>query len=587
MCGIVGFLGVRKQTGFVVEKLKYLEYRGYDSAGIASFDNSKLSIFKALGSISELEKEIPSDSFSTCAIAHTRWATHGGANIINAHPHVSKNGIWTIVHNGIVENFDKLKSQLSCTPKSETDTAVVAQLLEDAGADSVQSFIDVIGCLSGSYAIVALNSNHPDRLYFARKKSPLYVADSKHYSLIASDPICFAGDFEKYYQVDDGECGIVQGGRVVFFDLKKQQVKKHRVLINDFFEFASKQNYPHFMLKEIFEQPFSLSSQVEFYKKTGILNQFTKTFFDNFQKVKIVGCGTAYHASLIGSFYLKKMLGIEASAEIASEYVYNRPIFDNEKTLAIFVSQSGETADTILAQKIAKSHGSTCVALTNVPYSSLAKNADIVLPICAGPEIAVASTKAYVCQLSALFMLCKHLENQKYNKSYDYFSALKSLSKTLLNFNKNKIDEISKNIKDSSNVIFIGKGIDSVTAKEASLKLKEIAYINSSDYPAGELKHGYLALVESGTTMFVFVTNKALEKKTINSSHEAVSRGANSVLVSCFNDLSPDILIHENDEFLSPISSIVPLQYLAYRVSVLSGYNPDKPRNLAKSVTVE
>lgn len=587
MCGIVGFLGARKQLKTIVEKLKNLEYRGYDSAGIASFDGSKLSVFKAMGSISELEKSIPEKAYSTCAIAHTRWATHGSASLINTHPHTSKNGVWTIVHNGIIENFEELKVQLSCTPKSDTDTAVVAQLLEDVGADSVQSFIDVINCLSGSYAIVAINSNHPDRIYFAKKKSPLYVADSKKYSLIASDPICFAGEFEKYFEVDEGECGIIQNGKIAFFDSQKNQVKKHHVLIDKSFEFSSKQHYAHFMLKEIFEQPSSLLSQVEFFKKTGVLNRFTKSFIEGFKRVRLVGCGTAYHASLVGSFYFKKMLGIEATAEIASEYIYSQPIFDDEHTLAVFVSQSGETADTILAQKIAKSHGATCLALTNVTYSSLAKNADIVIPICAGPEIAVASTKAYVCQLSALFMLCKHLENQIFNNHYNYYSAVENLSKKLFDFNQNKIDEIAKNIKNSKSVIFIGKGIDWVTAKEASLKLKEIAYINSSDYPAGELKHGYLALVENETTIFVFVTNKTIENKTINSLHEAVSRGASSVLISCFDDNSPDVLIHEHDEFLAPISCIVPLQYLAYKVSILRGNNPDKPRNLAKSVTVE
>lgn len=592
MCGIVGYVGGKKPAKDIIKILKKLEYRGYDSAGIANLSGRNIEMYKAVGNISNLDKKITDDMIFNCAIAHTRWATHGEPNEINAHPHSSKNNDWVIVHNGIIENYKELKNNLKNNTKSETDTEVVAELLEENNVTKIEDFIKTFESVEGSYAIVGFNKNKENELFLARKRSPLYISkNEKGEILVASDPICFVGFSKKYYVFSDDEFALAKNGKIEFYNKNQEKLEKDEIKLDDDFENAEKQEYAHFMIKEIMEQPEALKRQIKMFKDSLVLEKFTKEFFEKFNSVHFIGCGTAYNASLIGARYFEKLLLMKSYAEMASEFIYNEPIFADEKSLFIFVSQSGETADTLRALEIAKQKGATTIALTNVLYSSLAKMADFVIPVCAGPEIAVASTKAYVCQLSALYMLSSSLKSKITLENIDYFSDIERVVKNILNFDFNKLDKLAEDIKLRSDAVFIGKDLDYVTAGEASLKLKEVAYINSSSYPSGELKHGYLALVEKGTPLIVLANNKKINQKTFNSASEAESRGAVEIILTNEEQdkFSNKIVFNftEKNELLLPMLTIAPLQYLAYKTSVLKGINPDQPRNLAKSVTVE
>ena len=406
MCGIVGFCGKNKSIKNIVKILKNLEYRGYDSSGVTFFDGENLKTIKAVGNISKLENKIDDEIQTTCAIAHTRWATHGKPNEQNAHPHSSVNGVWSLVHNGIIENFDELKEGLLHKPKSETDTAVIPCLLEEKNAQTIQGFIGVCERLKGSYALVAMRSDMKNTLFIAKNKSPLYVSQNNNGEiLIASDPICFAGFSGSYYSLDNHEFALIQNNEIKFFDALKNVIYKQTKAIDNLIESANINNYPHFMLKEIFEQSEALNRLVETYKRTKVLEIFDEEFVFKFKHIKLVGCGTAYHASMMGAKFLAKQTGLDVTFEMASEFIYEQPVFADEQSLFIFVSQSGETADTLQALEIAKKCGSKTIALTNVLHSTLASKCDYILPVCAGPEIAVASTKAYTSQVTLLAIL--------------------------------------------------------------------------------------------------------------------------------------------------------------------------------------
>lgn len=589
MCGIVGYIGKGKSRQYVVSRLKKLEYRGYDSSGIAFNNGDKIDSVKAVGNIANLENLIKEENDIQCAIAHTRWATHGKPSVRNCHPHSSWDGTWSIVHNGIIENYQEIKENLKTPTDSDTDTSTVSQLLEERNARSIGDFVEVFKEVEGSYAIVAMNSEKLDELFIAKNRSPLYVAENAGEFLVASDPICFVGFAKEYYSLSNYEYAHIANGKIKFFDLNMNELSKTTTVLDDCFEETQKFDYPHFMLKEIMEQPEALKRQVKTYRDTNVLAKFDKSFLNKFDYIEFIGCGTAYHASMVGARYIEKLTGIRSSAEIASEFIYKEPVFASDKTLFVFVSQSGETADTLMAMNIAKEHGATCIALTNVLYSTIAKQADMVLPVCAGPEIAVASTKAYVCQLSALYMFAKHLNNQINSTNYDYLKDIELVANKILDFDKESISRIADTIKDEMNPIFIGKDLDYIAACEASLKLKEVAYVNATNYPSGELKHGFLALIEDNTPLIVFATEEKVRVKTLNAAHEATSRGAFQITIT--NDASLDcdnlIVIDVENELLMPMLEIAPMQYLAYEVSVKKGINPDQPRNLAKSVTVE
>lgn len=587
MCGIVGYVGKEKQTKSLIKILQKLEYRGYDSAGFASLKNSNFEVLKKCGSINNLFESVAEENLSTCFISHTRWATHGKATEQNAHPHLSNKEYFAVVHNGIIENYEVLKKEYNLTLKSDTDTEVVAEILEKFNARTIFDFIDTFKIVKGSYAILALSKNKQNTMFLAKEKSPLYVAQNENGdTLVASDPICFVGFSGDYYSFNDGEFVEVNGNEIVFYNSQKNKIKKPSLMLDDFFETSNKGHFKHFMLKEIYEEKDALLRQVKVYEEKEVLKKFSENFISKFKEIKFIGCGTAYHAGLMGAKFVEKILNIKSSTEIASEFIYQKPNFISKETLYIFVSQSGETADTLLAHEMVKSEGATTIALTNVLYSSLAKKSDFVLPILAGVEIAVASTKAYVCMLSSIYLFCESmLSKNDYEKALE---KVKYLAEKITCFDTAKIDKIAETLVSQKEAVFIGKGMDYITALEGSLKLKEITYINANAYPAGELKHGFLALVEKGTPLFVFMNEKDLLIKTKSSVKEAESRGAKSIVfTNQKSGFETEIDIQENDEFLLQIAAISPMQYLAYKVSVLKSINPDKPRNLAKSVTVE
>lgn len=593
MCGIVGYLGTSRNAKYVIDKLKNLEYRGYDSSGIADLTDGKLTIKKAVGKIANLDNVVGDNMQVTCAIAHTRWATHGVPSETNAHPHSSVNSEWTIVHNGIIENYNELKAGLKNKDKlqSATDTVVVAELLEERKVVDINGFIDTCNLLNGSFAFVAINKANPNKLFLARNKSPLYCSFNNGEVLVASDPICFSGVTEYYYGLNNGEFAECSTSGIVFYDRNKNILHKEETKLDEIFEDAGKGEYDHFMLKEIMEESVALNRIVKSYTDNNVFNKFDSSFYEKYKKVEFIGCGTAYHAGLMGARFIEKIARIPSCATIASEFIYMDPIVSKD-TLYVFVSQSGETADTLRAMELVKERGCDSVAITNVLYSSLSKAVDYVFPVCAGPEIAVASTKAYVCQIAVLYCFATHLKNLKTCKNKDYLSEIKALSKVILNIDKTTIEKIADELKSQHDCIYIGKDLDYITACEACLKLKEIAYISASSYPSGELKHGFLALIEEGSFIFVLANHKSINSKTYNSANEAISRGAKAVLIgnnTGTENFKPAYTINlpDLDELLLPMASIVPLQYLAYLVSIKKGINPDTPRNLAKSVTVE
>ena len=581
MCGIVGYLGQKIEANWLVGILKKLEYRGYDSSGLAGFNENGLKIIKKTGQIKNLEEALPKTWEIELGVAHTRWATHGVPSEQNAHPHISGDGKWALVHNGIIENADHLKKHYCLKPKGETDTEVLTEFLALKSPKTLQEFVRVFDEVEGSYAIICQNTSEK-KLYLAKKASPLYVAeDLKHNFLIASDPICFSSFANTSFMLQDGVFGEIDAHKIAFCDERGNERNLEKINLENCQVVCKETAVESFMLKEIFDQPIALRRQVENYQKNKVLDRFDKEFIKKFNKVILVGCGSAYHAGLVGAKYFQEVLGISSQALVASEFVYNKNVFDN-KTLFVLISQSGETADTINALKIIKEKNVFTVAVTNVAYSSLAQKVDVVVDICAGPEIAVASTKAYVCMLSAIYLMVMQMNGQ----AQKAFKEIEDAATKLLDFDFEKVESLARTLKNQNIVVMLGKNFDYVTALEASLKLKEIAYIYTMALPSGELKHGYLALVESGTQILSFATQKVLMQKNINAGLEAESRGGVVTLVSPWAK-EEQIKLKETNHLIMPIVSIVPMQYLAYRVSILKGLSPDKPRNLAKSVTVE
>ena len=587
MCGIVGAIKTEGAKESVLKGLKLVQYRGYDSSGICLKDGKNLEIYKARGVIEKLEEKVP-NSFSPVAIGHTRWATHGAVCEKNAHPIEGGNRDWVVVHNGIIENFKKMTDELACEGvsfKTDTDTEVIAALLAlNNFRDPIKNICWVMKKLQGSFAFCAVKKEDENVIYAARFKSPLYAFCDGQVSMVASDPACFPeGD---YFKFEDGEICRLKKEEIEFFDQSGKKVNKEKITYKKINSSADKGDFQHFMLKEIYETPEALNRlAINFMNLDYDLLKKLK-----FDKIKLIGCGTAYHSCLMGASYLRTYLKTDAEAVQASEFRYDDYAI-TAKTLCIFVSQSGETADTIAALEKAKKKRATTISLTNVLHSSLAEMSDIVLPISAGPEIAVASTKAYSCQVAALYMLAKALKGEK--QFYKSIKEVKDLGTTIKELFIN-MSEFAADIYRNEKVFFIGKGADYVTALEGALKLKEISYINCNAYPAGELKHGVLALIENKTPVIVIVTDEKIYDKTMNSALEAKSRGAKLYLIS---NNPPNACELESFEMclslpaapkpLRSILAVLPLQLLSYNVSVMRGIDPDKPRNLAKSVTVE
>ena len=614
MCGIVGYIGNNKAKEILINGLKCLEYRGYDSAGIATIENNKITVMKEKGRVSNLESLDGIDKLSgTVGIAHTRWATHGKPSKENAHPHLDNSNRFAVVHNGIIENYADLRKFLTDNGYhfvSQTDTEVVPNLIDyyftsDKSQNTIEKFLravkNAVSDLKGSYALEIISSLYPEDLVVVRKDSPLVIGKGNGENFIASDIPAVLRYTKDFYLLNDLEFVLLTKDSAKFYDKDLNKIEKHTQTIEWNSSAAEKDGFDDFMLKEIYEQPtairetigakINLNSKCEF-DELG----FTKDYLSSLNKIYIVACGTAMHAGLSGKNAIEKLCRIPTEVDIASEFRYRDPIID-EKTLCIFISQSGETADTIAALKLSKEKGAKTLAITNVIGSSITREADYSIYTHAGPEIAVASTKAYTSQVMLINILAIYFaeilfgENSKLIKDLkqDILDLPKKIEETLKC--NEEIKKFAQQIYQEKDVFFLGRGIDETVAKEGSLKLKEISYIHSESYAAGELKHGPIALIENGITVISIMTDENLVKKTVSNIQEVITRGAKTLVVTNQdidkNMFDEVITIPKTDCFISPILSVIPLQLLAYYISKEKGLDVDKPRNLAKSVTVE
>ncbi|MBQ9072803.1 MAG: glutamine--fructose-6-phosphate transaminase (isomerizing) [Bacilli bacterium] len=587
MCGITGYIGKNNNAiKVVMDGLESLEYRGYDSAGIAFIENKNLNIIKEKGKIANLKENINFDIQSNLAIGHTRWATHGEPNKVNSHPHSS--GKFTIVHNGIIENYLELKEELLNNGyefQSSTDTEVAVAYInylyeKDNNILSVLNKVNDI--FRGSYAFGIICLDDLDNLYALRKTSPLIIAKGDNENYIASDVPAILKYTNKYILLDDFEIAKIDEDNITVYDKNLKEINKEVLEFEGSLESSMKGGYDHFMLKEIHEEPTVFKNTIDTYLDTDFKNI---PDLSKYNKIHIVGCGSAYHAGLIGKYLIEKLANIPVLVDIASEYRYNKVFYD-EKTLVILISQSGETADTLAVLRKVKEDNIDTLSIVNVVGSSIARESKYVMYTKAGCEIAVATTKAYLAQLTTLIILTMYLTNNK--ELIDEINNMPTLLEEMINID---YKNIALSIYENKDIFFIGRSIDYALCMEGSLKLKEISYINSSAYQAGELKHGTISLVEKDTPVISISTNESLLEKTISNTKEVKSRGAKVIFVTN-NDIDGDfydykILVPKVSELLQPILTIVPLQILAYEVAKLNGCDIDKPRNLAKSVTVE
>lgn len=613
MCGIVGYIGEKKACPILLTGLTALEYRGYDSAGIASIEDDKICVIKDKGRVANLNNIRGINKLSgTVGIAHTRWATHGKPSKENAHPHMDNSETFAVVHNGIIENYTELRKFLTDNGYkflSQTDTEVIPNLIhyhfsKDTNDDEnkfLRSVQSATKDLKGSFAIEVLCNLYPDKMVVVRKDSPLVIGKGLTGYHIASDIPALLEFTRDFYLLDDYEFALIEKNSIKFYNSDLVEHSKELKNIEWDSSAAEKNGYEDYMLKEIFEQPTAIRETIGSRLKLGEPCNFsdiniTKEYLSTINKIFIIACGTAMHAGLTGKKFIENLCNIPVEVDIASEFRYRNPIID-EKTLCIFISQSGETADTIAALKLSKSKGAKTLAVSNVIGSSITREADYTIYTHAGPEIAVASTKAYTSQVVLLGILAIYfaeilestdsetLENLK----KDIFDLPKKIETSLKT--SDEVKKFAKKISKEKDVFFIGRGSDYNVALEGSLKLKEISYIHSEAYASGELKHGPIALIEKGITVISILTDKNLLEKSISNIEEVITRGAKTFIVtnqdienSNFDNV---VKIEDTNPLLSPILSVIPLQLLAYYISKDKGLDVDKPRNLAKSVTVE
>ena len=606
MCGLVGYIGTQKAVPILLDGLTKLEYRGYDSAGISTIENSKITITKDKGrvkNLSELLKD--SNSTSTIGIAHTRWATHGKPSKTNSHPHTDNTNKFSVVHNGIIENYTDIKKFLMDNGYkfiSETDTEVIPNLISyyyASGNDFLKSVNLACNDLEGSYAIEVLCEDFPDRIIVAKKDSPLVIGTSKDSNYIASDIPAVLSYTKDFYLLEDGDIVEIYANKLNFYDKDLNPIKKKIEKISWDASAIEKNGYDDFMLKEINEQVVSIRETIGFKLNKENIEldniSLSKDFLSNINKIFIVACGTAMHAGLAVKSIFENLCQIPVEVDMASEFRYRNPLV-NEHTLAIFISQSGETADTIQALKLAKEKGATTLALSNVIGSSITREADLYIYTHAGPEIAVASTKAYTAQVVLLNIIALYIAQTLETVDNDTIEEIKKqilllpskVEETLKD--DTIIKKLADDIYDVKDTFFIGRGIDYPVAMEGSLKLKEISYIHSEAYAGGELKHGPIALVENNFPVIGIMTDKKLLEKSESNLQEVISRGAKTIVITNQKiDKKFDYVIEipEINKYLSPILSVIPLQLLSYYISKKKGLDVDKPRNLAKSVTVE
>ncbi len=613
MCGIVGYIGNQKASPILINGLLRLEYRGYDSAGISTIEPEGLVVMKDKGRVKNLYNIKGIDDLKgTIGIAHTRWATHGKPSKENAHPHQDNAKFFSVVHNGIIENYNELRKFLmdnGYTFYSDTDTEIIPNLIhyyytKDNKETGKMKFLTAVkkACsdLKGSFALEIICKDFPDNMIVVRKDSPLVIGKGIDENYISSDIPAILSFTRNFYLLNDFEYAFLSRDSAEFYDKDLNKIDKKTQSIEWDAASSEKNGYEDFMLKEIHEQPtairetigakFNEDSKCEFDE----LN-FTKDYLSGLNKIYIVACGTAMHAGLVGKNVMEKLCRIQTEVDIASEFRYRDPLID-DKTLCIFISQSGETADTIAALKLSKQKGAKTLAISNVIGSSITREADYSIYTHAGPEIAVASTKAYTSQVVLMVILAIYFAEILGKSSEELYELKKEILELPRQIEEclkleNQIKDFAKKVYQEKDIFFIGRGVDETVAKEGSLKLKEISYIHSESYAAGELKHGAIALIEKDVTVIGIMTEPTLVEKTVSNIQEVITRGAKTFIVTNqkIDKSMFDIVLEipETNPFVSPILSIVPLQLLAYYISKEKGLDVDKPRNLAKSVTVE
>ncbi|MCM3786271.1 glutamine--fructose-6-phosphate transaminase (isomerizing) [Neobacillus mesonae] len=610
MCGIVGYIGNKNTQNVLIEGLKKLEYRGYDSAGIAVFTPEGLQITKSIGRLANLEAKLETAPLQGSAgIGHTRWATHGKPSDENSHPHTDDSHKFSVVHNGIVENYLDLKDELisqGCTFTSETDTEVISHLVaREYDGDIVKAVQKAITYMRGAFALGVLTEYEPDKLVAVRQASPLIIGIGEGENFIGSDIPAILEYTRNVYILNDGEMAVLTQDSVELMTIEGNFISREMIRVDWDAVTAEKGGFDHFMLKEIYEQPKAyretMLGRISADHKKILLPdlKMTEEQIKNIKNIQIIACGTAYHAGLAGRTMIEQLARIPVETDVASEYRYRSPIVTSD-TLVIVVSQSGETADTLAALREAQANGAHVLAITNVVGSSIARDANDVLATLAGPEIAVASTKAYSSQLIAFALFSLYLAQVRGTQSEEtiagIIAAMQSLPEQVEKMleQADTIKAYAEQISTHKNLFFIGRGVDYAVAQEGSLKLKEISYIHSEAYAAGELKHGTLALIEDGIPVIALATQEAVLEKTVSNIKEVKARGADVMVITheehvanLLKSVDQAYAIPKTLPILTPALSVVPLQLLAYYASLALGLDVDKPRNLAKSVTVE
>ena len=606
MCGIVGYVGKRNAQNVLLDGLEKLEYRGYDSAGVALALEGGIRVVKSKGRLAELRKKLELQALaeSRCGIGHTRWATHGEPSDVNSHPHSTPRV--SIVHNGIIENYGILKERLMAkgyTFESETDTEVLVKLIDNCyEGEPLKALHEALGMVRGSYALAVLFKDFPDTVFAVKRESPLIVGWGEGENFVASDIPALLKYTRKYSVLEEGDLAVVTAGSIQFYNEFAEPVEREVLTADWDMEAAEKGGYPHFMLKEINEQPAAITATVSPRVENGLpdlrIPELSDEVLRGIGTIHLVACGTAMHAGMVGKAAIEALARVPAEVDIASEFRYRDPIL-RPNDLVIIISQSGETSDTLAALKLAKSRGVPVLAIVNVVGSSIARAADHVLYTYAGPEIAVASTKAYTVQMCVLYLFAFRLALARGEQTE---AEIRRLTAELLRASEvikprladcEQIKYLASRFVNTQSCFFIGRGFDYSLSLEGSLKLKEISYVHSDAYAAGELKHGTISLITEGVPVIALATQKQVYEKTISNAKETKSRGAKVLLFTTKDAVVPEgvadyvVRLDDYDDLLMPLQLIVPLQLFAYYMAVLRGCDVDKPRNLAKSVTVE
>ena len=606
MCGIVGYVGKRNAQNVLLDGLEKLEYRGYDSAGVALALEGGIRVVKSKGRLAELRKKLELQALaeSRCGIGHTRWTTHGEPSDVNSHPHSTPRV--SIVHNGIIENYGILKERLMAkgyTFESETDTEVLVKLIDNCyEGEPLKALHEALGMVRGSYALAVLFKDFPDTVFAVKRESPLIVGWGEGENFVASDIPALLKYTRKYSVLEEGDLAVVTAGSIQFYNEFAEPVEREVLTADWDMEAAEKGGYPHFMLKEINEQPAAITATVSPRVENGLpdlrIPELSDEVLRGIGTIHLVACGTAMHAGMVGKAAIEALARVPAEVDIASEFRYRNPIL-RPNDLVIIISQSGETSDTLAALKLAKSRGVPVLAIVNVVGSSIARAADHVLYTYAGPEIAVASTKAYTVQMCVLYLFAFRLALARGEQTE---AEIRRLTAELLRASEvikprladcEQIKYLASRFVNTQSCFFIGRGFDYSLSLEGSLKLKEISYVHSDAYAAGELKHGTISLITEGVPVIALATQKQVYEKTISNAKETKSRGAKVLLFTTKDAVVPEgvadyvVRLDDYDDLLMPLQLIVPLQLFAYYMAVLRGCDVDKPRNLAKSVTVE